>query len=122
MSGRAIAAAIIGVGAGLAAGYFLPMILPKPKVTITPNPVVAGQSVTFTFTGFPPNTSLMSMGGGTNGIGSAPMNIGATDSTGKLVITGPAPQLSPGIVILYIVFAAANPTIYASTAYYVATP
>jgi hypothetical protein len=121
MSGKAIAAAIIGIGVGLAAGYFIPMILPKPKVTITPNPVTPGQTVTFTITGFPPNTSLMSMGGGTGGIGSAPLNIGATDSTGKLVISGAAPNLSPGSIVLYVAFAAANPTIYASTAYYVAT-
>lgn len=121
MSGKAIAAAIIGVGIGLAAGYFIPMILPKPKVTITPNPVVSGQNVTFTMTGFPPNTSLMSMGGGTNGIGSAPMNIGATDSTGKLAMTGPAPRITPGTVVLFVAFAAGNPTIYASAAYYVSS-
>ena len=29
MSGKAIAAVVIGVGIGLAAGYFIPMILPK---------------------------------------------------------------------------------------------
>jgi len=119
MSAKAIAAAIIGIGAGLAAGYFIPMILPKPKVTINPNPIVSVQNVTFTITGFPPNTSLLSMGGGTNGIGSAPLNIGATDGTGKLVISGPAPKLTPGSVVLYVAFAAANPTIYASAAYYV---
>ena len=122
MSVKAIAALVIGLGVGLAAGYFVPMILPKPKVTISPNPVTPGQNVTFTFTGFPPNVSLLSMGGGTNGIGSAQINIGAVDKNGNLTITGPAPtNVIAGTVVLYIAFVATNPTINASTAYYVTT-
>ena len=113
------AAAVIGAGAGLAIGYFLPQILPKPKVTISPNPITAGQTVTFTFSGFPPNTGLVSFGYGTNAIGSAETTIGTTDSTGTLIISGAAPSIPSGTVILYVAMVAANPTIYATTNYYV---
>lgn len=121
MSGKEAATGAIGAGIGLAIGYFLPMIIPKPKVAISPNPITPGQTIRFTYTGFPPNASLMSMGGGTGGIGSAPYNIGAVDQNGNMTITGSAPNLPEGSVVLYVVFVATNPKIFATALYYVAT-
>jgi hypothetical protein len=111
------AAAAVGIaGAGVALGYFLPALF-KPKITISPNPATAGAIVTFTYSGFRPNSSLMSMGGGTGGIGSAPLNIGGTDQNGNLKIIGAAPDLQSGTKVLYVVFDAANPEIFATAIY-----
>jgi hypothetical protein len=117
MSGKAVAAVIISLVAGGAAGALIPSLL-KPKITISPNPVTAGTLVTFTYTGFPPNTGLMSMGGGTQNIaGSGPIVIGQTDQNGSLQIIGTAPNLPSGIKILYVVFATADPSIFATAIY-----
>ena len=119
--GEKAAVGILGAGAGLAIGYFLPQIIPKPKITISPNPATPGENITFTFTGFPPNASLVSMGGGTNGIGSGLYNLGATDEQGNLVVTGPVPSnLTSGNVVLYVAFDAQNPAIFATALYYAA--
>jgi len=108
--------AVAGLGAGVAIGYLLPSMF-GPKITISPNPAAKGQAITFTYSGFPANTALMSMGGGTNGIGSAPINIGQTDQNGNLQINGTAPDLQSGTTILYVIFAAQNPNTYATTVY-----
>jgi len=116
-NGAVIAIAGIGLlGAGAALSYFIPQYF-KPKITISPNPVTPGIMVTYKYSGFPPNTPLMSMGGGNNGIGSAPYDIGQTDQNGNLTIVGAAPTLLSGTVILYVAFAAGNPTIYATAIY-----
>jgi hypothetical protein len=57
------------------------------------------------------------MGGGTNGIGSAPYNLGQTDQNGNLQIVGAAPNLTSGTIVLYVAFAAANPNIFATAIY-----
>jgi len=108
------AVGLLGVGAALA--YFIPPLF-KPKITISPNPATPGTSLTFRYSGFPHNIALMSMGGGNNGIGSAPYNIGQTDQNGNLTIVGEAPNLPHGTIILYGVFAAQNPNIYAWAIY-----
>ena len=116
-NGAVVAIAGIGlVGAGAALAYFVPQFF-KPKITISPNPATPNTMVTFSYTGFPPNTALMSMGGGNNGIGSAPYNIGQTDQNGSITIIGAAPSLPSGTIILYAVFVAQNPTIYATAIY-----
>ena len=117
MSGKAVAAVILSLAAGGVAGALIaPMF--KPKITIEPTPSPAGTMITFTYTGFPPNTGLMSMGGGTqNVVASAPYNIGQTDQNGNLQIIGAAPNLSSGIKILYIAYSVADPSIYATAIY-----
>lgn len=115
-SAGAAVAAVGLAGAGVAIGYFLPALF-KPKITISPNPVAAGTMVTFTYSGFRPNSSLMSMGGGTGGIGSAPYNIGATDQNGNLQIVGAAPELPSGSKVLYVAFDTADPSIFATAVY-----
>ena len=115
--GNEVLAGIVGAAGGAAAAYFLPSMF-KPKITITPNPATAGQLIIFSYTGFPPNTPLMGMGGGTRGIGSAPYNLGATDAAGNLQLQGPAPSnLIAGDIILYVVFAADDPRIFATAIY-----
>ena len=105
MTKRQIAGGLlVGLGAGLATGYYLP-IMGKPKITI--------QGSTWTFSGFPPFVPLMSMGGGTGGIGSAPIDIGQTDANGKLVLTG-VPQVPEGNTVLYVVYVATEPSIFAT--------
>jgi len=109
---------IIGlVGSGIAIGYVASTAF-KPKITISPNPVTGGAIVTFTYSGFPPNTALLSTGGGTNGIGSAPIDIGQTDQNGNMQIVGTAfTNIPSGAKILYTVFAAGNPEIFATAIY-----
>lgn len=97
---------LIGMGTGLGIGYMAPNLF-KPSISIASGGV-------WTFSGFPANSALMSMGGGTSGIGSAPTSIGQTDANGKLVITG-APTIPAGNTVLYVVFVAANPEIFATT-------
>lgn len=58
---------VAGFGAGFAAGYYLPYAS-GPKITVV--------GTTWTYSGFPANVPLMTMGGGTGGIGSAPTNLG----------------------------------------------
>lgn len=86
------------------------------KVTISPNPARSGDVVTWSFSGFPPNVQLKSMGGGTGGIGSSPVVIGTTDANGNLVIQG-GPDMPIGNTVLYAVFVATNPEIFAVTTY-----
>jgi hypothetical protein len=118
MSGKAAAVGLIGVGIGTAIGYFLPpLIMPKPKITISPSPVVSGQLVTFAFTGFPPLTQIVTFGEGTNGIASSATVAGTTDAAGNLTISAAAPTLPSGTVILYVAMAANNPTVYAAGNY-----
>jgi hypothetical protein len=109
---------ILGIaGSGLALGYLAANTF-KPKITISPNPVTPGALVTFEYSGFPPFTGLVSMGGGTNGIASGPVTIGSTDQNGNLQIVGPAPTNIPsGTKILYVAFDAANPEIFATAIY-----
>jgi hypothetical protein len=107
---KEVAAAILGALAGLGAGYVLPSILPKPKIAV----VTVGGQGTFKMSGFPPNTALMSMGGGTNGIGSAPYNLGSTDQNGNLTVSGAEPSLPSGTVVLYVVYCAQNPKTFAT--------
>jgi hypothetical protein len=121
MSGKVAAVGLIGVGIGTAIGYFLPpLIMPKPKITISPNPVIANQLVTFAFTGFPPLTPIVTFGEGTNGVASSATIAGTTDAAGNLTISAAAPNLPSGTIILYVAMAANNPTSYAAANYFVA--
>lgn len=104
---RVLGGFAVGLGVGLG-GSLLVLTGGKPQISITGT----GASTVWTFSGFPPNVPLMSMGGGTGGIGSAPTNIGQTDANGVLVMTG-APAIPAGNTVLYTVFVATNPTIYA---------
>ena len=98
--------AVIGA-AGVIVGYVAGAgVIGKPKITISGN--------TWTYSGFPALVPLMGMGGGTGGIGSAPVNLGGTDAKGTLVLTG-MPAVPAGNTVLYIAFVATDPAIYATS-------
>lgn len=103
---QVLGAVVAGFGAGFATGYYLPYISGGPKITVV--------GTTWTYSGFPANVPLMSVGGGTGGIGSAPINLGQTNANGTLVISG-VPPVPAGNTVLYIAFVATEPSIYATT-------
>ena len=84
---------------GLAVGYSLSIALPyqlppkKPAISLSVNPVKAGDNYTATITGFPANTEIY--GWTVNQNPPQMFSAGTTDATGKLVTTASAPQ-TPG--------------------------
>lgn len=87
--------AIAGLGGGLAIGYVMAssgtVNGKKPKITLSQNQVPAGQPYTITYENYPANTQLVAP---QSLYPPAIVNLGTTDSQGKLVVgataTGPA--------------------------------
>lgn len=81
-----------GVAGGLAVGVLVTSSLgagaPLPRIDANPASPVAGSAFIYTFSNFPPNTQLVGP------VGLNPLqtvNIGTTDATGKVIVSGTAP-------------------------------
>lgn len=94
MSAKMILPLVGGVGIGAVLGYVAGggnYDAIRPRIDAVPAQPKANTAFTYTFSNFPPNTQLVSARNSTVVNGDL-VNIGVTDSTGKLVAPSTAPQ------------------------------
>jgi len=91
-----VAFVLLALVIGLAVGYAISIVIPyqssaqKPSISLSSHSVKAGGQYTATLTGFPANTEID--GWTVNQNVNTCFAAGTTDSNGKLVVTGTAPQ------------------------------
>jgi len=91
-----VAFTLLGLVIGVAIGYSISIAVPyqlsaqKPSISLSSHSVKAGGQYTATLTGFPANTEID--GWTVNQNVNTCFAAGTTDASGKLVVTGDAPQ------------------------------